>query len=229
MSKKFFILTFIASVFFFSCSNSEQHASLFFIIPANFSRTITNGESDDLWKLRISLSGEINQNKEIHFSLKEPFEQVVFENLEVGKTVTVDVGILDGEKCFYKTENPQSITLESGDNFVNIKLIRETSSAKIDVSDAIQLIFNNKNNQTSTEILIPYTIESKVVLNTADMFESYQWYLNGQLMECSEKEFNFIPAENDYIEIDNSNTLRCVFTDETDIYFSETEFKVEIQ
>lgn len=224
----FFLGTLIASIFFFSCSNFDKQASLSFVIPTNFSRAITDGEADK-WKVKVSLIGEINQNKEISFSENDFEKEVVFENLEVGKTVTVDVNIFNDEKCFYKTEKPQSITLESGDNFVDIKLIRETSSAKIDVSDAIQLIFNNKNNQTSTEILIPYTIESKVVLNTADMFESYQWYLNGQLMECSEKEFNFIPAENDYIEIDNSNTLRCVFTDETDIYFSETEFKVEIQ
>lgn len=226
MSKKFFLLTFIVSFFFFSCSNSEQHARLSFIIPTNFSRTITNGESDDLWKLRISLSGEINQNKEIYFSLKEPPKQVVFENLEVGKNITVDVGIFNGEDRLYIAEEAQSITLVSGDNFVNITLIRGTSSAQINVSDKIPLIINN---QTSEKIIIPCTTESKFVLDTTEKFESYQWYLNGELLECSEKEFSFIPAENEYIEPDNSNILRCVFSDGTKIYFSETEFTVEIQ
>ncbi len=226
MSRKFFLLTFIVSVFFFSCSNSEQHASLSFIIPTNFSRTITNGESDDLWKLRISLSGEINQNKEIYFSLKEPPKQVVFENLEVGKNITVDVGIFNGEDRLYIAEEAQSITLVSGDNFVNITLIRGTSSAQINVSDKIPLIINN---QTSEKIIIPCKTESNVVLDTTEKFESYQWYLNGELLECSEKEFSFIPAENEYIESDNSNILRCVFSDGTKIYFSETEFTVEIQ
>lgn len=224
MSKKFFLLTFIVSVFFFSCSNFEQHASLSFIIPTNFSRTITNGESDDLWKLRISLSGEINQNKEIYFSLKEPPKQVVFENLEVGKNITVDVGIFNGEDRLYIAEEAQSITLVSGDNFVNITLIRGTASAQINVSDKIPLIIKD-----SKDGIVPCKTESKFVLDTTEKFESYQWYLNGELLECSEKEFSFIPAENEYIEPDNSNILRCVFSDGTKIYFSETEFTVEIQ
>lgn len=222
----FFLGTLIASIFFFSCSNFDKRASLSFVIPANFSRTITNGDADNFWKLKVSLSGEINQNKEMTFSENDFEKEVVFENLEVGKNVTIDVSIFNGEKRFYKTESPQSIKLVSGDNFVNIKLIRETSSAQINVSDKIPLIINN---QTSEKIIIPCTTESKFVLDTTEKFESYQWYLNGELLECSEKEFSLIPAENEYIEPDNSNILRCVFSDGTKIYFSETEFTVEIQ
>lgn len=120
----FFLGTLIASIFFFSCSNFDKQASLSFVIPTNFSRAITDGEADK-WKVKVSLIGEINQNKEISFSENDFEKEVVFENLEVGKTVTVDVNIFNGETRCYKTENPKSIKLVNGDNFVNIKLIPE--------------------------------------------------------------------------------------------------------
>lgn len=225
---KIFSLLLFVFIFFFSCSKSVEVTNLSFNIPSNFSRAIVDDDSDD-WTLKIILSGDISLEKEVSISLDDSPKEIVFENLEVDKQITIDAKIFKGEELFYKAEKTQSITLSSGDNFVNIHFIRETSSIDIDISSEIPLIIEGFEN-INDEITIPYMKECKISLNTEKDFDSYKWTLNGnELDEFTEKEINFMPAENDYVEPEKTNVLVCVFSDENGNYFSEIKFNLNVE
>lgn len=225
---KIFSLSLFVFIFFFSCSKSLEVTNLSFNIPSNFSRAIANDDSDD-WTLKIILSGDISLEKEVSISLNDSQKEIVFENLEVDKQITIDAKIFKGKELFYKAEKTQSITLTSGDNFVNINFIRETSSVGINLSSKIPLIIEGFGD-VQDEITIPYMKECKISLNTEKDFTSYKWYLNdGELEKFTEKEINFVPAENDFVKTEKTNVLVCVFSDENGDYFSEIKFNLNVE
>lgn len=225
---KIFSLSLFVFIFFFSCSKSLEVTSLSFNIPSNFSRAIADDDSND-WTLKIILSGDISLEKEVSISLNDSQKEIVFENLEVDKQITIDAKIFKGKELFYKAEKTQSITLTSGDNFVNINFIRETSSIGINIPSKFPLIIEGFEN-LQDEITIPYMKEYKISLNAENDFNSYKWYLNGkELEEFNEKEINFVPAENDYVEPEKTNVLVCVFSDENGDYFSEIKFNLNVE
>lgn len=223
---KIFSLSLFVFIFFFSCSKSVEVTNLSFNIPSNFSRAVVDDDSDD-WTLKIILSGDISLEKEVSISLNDSQKEIVFENLEVDKQITIDAKIFKGKELFYKAEKTQSITLTSGDNFVNINFIRETSSISINFSSEIPLVIEGFEN-AKDEITIPYMKECKISLKTEKGFTSYKWYLNGEELDFSEKEINFVPAENDFVKTEETNDLVCVFSDENGDYFSEIKFKFDI-
>lgn len=224
---KIFSLLLFVFIFFFSCSKSVEVTNLSFNIPSNFSRAIVDDDSDD-WTLKIILSGDISLEKEVSISLDDSPKEIVFENLEVDKQITIDAKIFKGKELFYKAEKTQSITLSSGDNFVNIHFIRETSSIGIDISSEIPLIIEGFEN-TQGEITIPYMKECKISLNTEKDFDSYKWTLNGKELDFSEKEISFVPAENDDVKPEKINVLVCVFRDENGDYSSEIKFNLNVE
>lgn len=226
---KIFSLSLFVFIFFFSCSKSLEVTNLSFNISSNFSRAIADDDSDD-WTLKIILSGDISLEKEVPISLNDSQKEIVFENLEVDKQITIDAKIFKGKELFYKAEKTQSITLTSGDNFVNINFIQETSSIDINFPSEIPLVIEGFE-KAQDEISIPYMEEYKISLKTEKDFTSYKWYLNGEELDFSEKEINFVPAENDYVKIetDNINVLVCVFIDENGDYFSEIKFNLNVE
>lgn len=223
---KIFSLSLFVFIFFFSCSKSLEVTNLSFNIPSNFSREIADDDSDD-WILKIILSGDISLEKEVSISLNDSQNEIVFENLEVDKQIIIDAKIFKGKELFYKAEKTQSITLTSGDNFVNINFIRETSSVGMNISSKIPLIIEGFDN-AQDEITIPYMKECKISLDTEKDFTSYKWYLNGKELDFSGKEINFEPAKNDDIKPEKTNVLVCVFSDENGDYFSEIKFKLNV-
>lgn len=224
---KIFSLSLFVFIFFLSCSKSLEVTNLSFNIPSNFSRAIADDDSDD-WTLKIILSGDISLEKEVSISLDDSQKEIVFENLEVDKQITIDAKIFKGKELFYKAEKTQSITLTSGDNFVNINFIRETSSIGIDLSSKIPLIIEGFE-KSQDEITIPYMKECKISLKTEKDFTSYKWYLNKKELDVSEKEINFVPAENDFVKPEKTNVLVCVFSDENGDYFSEIKFNLNVE
>lgn len=226
---KIFSLSLFVFIFFFSCSKSLEVTNLSFNIPSNFSRAIVDDDSDD-WTLKIILSGDISLEKDVSISLNDSQNEIVFENLEVDKQITIDAKIFKGKELFYTAEKNQTITLTSGDNFVNINFIRETSSIGINISSEIQLIIEGFEN-SQDEITIPYnTKECKISLNAEKDFNSYKWYLNDkELEDFTEKEINFVPAENDYVKPGKTNVLVCIFSDENGDYFSEIKFNLNVE
>lgn len=224
---KIFSLSLFVFIFFFSCSKSLEVTNLSFNIPSNFSRAIVDDDSND-WTLKIILTGDISLEKEVSISLNDSQKEIVFENLEVDKQITIDAKIFKGKELFCKAEKTQSIILTSGDNFVNINFIRETSSIGINIPSKFPLVIEGFEN-LQDEITIPYMKECKISLNTEINFTSYKWYLNDEALDFSEKEINFVPAENDYVEPEKTNVLVCVFSDENGDYFSEIKFNLNVE
>lgn len=225
---KIFSLSLFVFIFFFSCSKSLEVTSLSFNIPSNFSRAIADDDSND-WTLKIILTGDVSLEKDVSISLNDSQKEIVFENLEVDKQITIDAKIFKGKELLYKAEKTQSITLTSGDNFVNINFIRETSSIGINISSKFPLSIEGFEN-TQDEITIPYMEECKISLKAEKDFTSYKWTLNGEeLKEFNGKEINFVPAQNDYVKPEKTNDLVCVFSDKNGDYFSEIKFNLDIK
>lgn len=212
--------------FFFSCSNQiEQSSSVTFSLPGNAVRAIT-AEADGNWSLKISLSGGCEMEKIFEIqedSIKKDLS-FSFDDLPVGETVTVDVNIYCGNVWYYKTAKNKTLTLENGENTVDIVLVRNVSDGTITAesfaekvsisakysSDA-SIVYDNLFTSTSA---IPYNNDTLTFsLSGLDDYnlddDAFAWYLNGDTTLEGGDEISFIPYEQSGLNIDDSNAIVC--------------------
>lgn len=215
--------------FFFSCSNQiEQSSSVIFSLPENAARAIT-AEADGSWSLKITLSGGCEMEKifEIQEDSIEKDLSFSFDDLPVGETVTVDVNIYCGNVWYYKTAKNKTLTLENGENTVDIVLVRNVSDGTITAesfaekvsisakysSDA-STVYSNLFISTSA---IPYNNDTLTFsISGLDDYnlddDAFAWYLNGDTTLEGGDETSFVPYEQSGLNIDDSNTIVCYVT-----------------
>lgn len=225
--------------FTLSCStNTQEQSSLNFSISKNLIRTITNETSEDL-SLKISISGDTVIEKSFSIqtaSISSGTQSFTIENLNAGQTVLVDVSIFCGTIQYYKTKESKTVTLVEGKNSVDIVLTSVLENPDISITDklnfSISAVDENKTSYyylpSSSDIpKIPYLIKTTFSLNSDTTFLSYDWYLNGEKLECTENNISLTLSKNDYVNVDGINSIVCFFSDENSSY--ETEFKFTIK
>lgn len=124
-----FFISFLVFLFL-SCSNQNNFSSsVIFSLSENSARALTD-EADGNWNLKINLSGEYKTEK--LFNIKDVKTQSFsLDRLPSGKRVFVDVGVYYNKNLYYKNAEKKQITLEEGENSVDILLKKVTRTAAV--------------------------------------------------------------------------------------------------
>ncbi len=241
----------ILPAFFISCSNSLDDSSVSFSLSNSAVRSITS-ESSGNWNLKISLSGDINQEKS--FSIEkdalENGQSFLIEGLESSSTVNVDVSVWCSEVQYYEAKEKKSVVLQNKENSVDVVLERNISSASVSAKKASDTLIGAVDSDgkiytyisTLQELpALPYT--TQIAFTLADgsssgnyAYNSYEWYLNGEKLENDlsigqiliKNSATFELAKTDSVvlstdEQTNVNSLVCIFGTESE--YSSAEFK----
>lgn len=228
--------------FFFSCKNQiEQSSSVTFSLPGNAARAIT-AEADGNWILKISLSGGCEMEKTFEIQEDSVFKDLSFsfDDLPVGETVTVDVNIYCGNVRHYRTAKNKTLTLENGENTVDIVLVRDVSDGTITAESFAEKVSITakysadastayENTSFAPTSKIPYNNDTLTFsLSGLDDYnlgdDDFAWYLNGDTTLEGGSEISFIPYEQSGLNIDDSNTIVCYVTINETTYATSMNF-----
>lgn len=219
--------SFIVSLLICSCSNSTS-SSVSFTLPSEVLQNVLKSDvtSTSTYKLKINFSGEYEKEYSYNLTSVDQPQTFIINDLSSGLTVNVEATIIAGYITYYKTESPSLLTLEPGENTLNLTLKR-WYSGNIDLSlddistFYIQATYSDDNSTvipdgsaaesdatpviTLTEKTIKFAIVSDIPENLSRM---YQWFLNGN--PITNKETCLIDFSTDTnVKIGETNVISC--------------------
>lgn len=235
-----FIAAVLSSLIFFSCSAIQDKSSISVSVPKNAFRAADDSDGGE-WSLKVSLSG--GYTAEETFLIQEDSlsstQTFTMDNLPSGQRVSVDVNVYYGSLLYYKTVETKQVTLEEGDNTVDISLKKAVGDGEIEVVDTIYITaIDEDNNQytysaSSGEIpALPYKKKISFILGTEQFSNSwtYSWALNDNSLESTYASVSITLSDIkyiDYVNIDGQNSIVCFFGDATQQYSAEFKFTVD--
>lgn len=230
--KRNVLLVFLLSAFsflFFSCTNSSV-PSVKITLPVELLQNLSalKNSKTSSYILKISFTGDFTEDylfelTDLHTDKAKTF---YIKDLPYDASVKVEATIIAGYITYYKTESPSLLTLEPGENTLNLTLKR-WYSGNIDLSlddistFYIQATYSDDNNTviidgsaaesdatpviTLTEKTIKFAIVSDIPENLSRM---YQWFLNGN--PITNKETCLIDFSTDTnVKIGETNVISC--------------------
>ena len=253
MFKKFlWLAALILPAFFISCSGSFKDSAVNFSLSKSAVRAITNEASGE-WTLKISLSGDVNQEESfiIEESALENGQSFLIENLPTNAKVLVGVSVWRSEIQYYSEKEQPSVVLQGGENTVDVVLERNLTSASISSSKASELVIGAVDSEFKlyayTSVLqeipsLPYSKQLTFTLVDGSSgenytYDSYEWYLNGEKLENdllngqillkNTATFELAKCTSVVLSTDsqsNVNSLVCIFGTGSDFLSAEFKF-----
>ena len=229
----FLIFSAFVSILFFSCSESSS-SSISFSLPNSVFKSLNKSESENLvYNLKINLSGDYAKEYSFTFSNKESPSVYTIDNLPVGAKVEINAKLLLDDVVYYASKESASVTLESGKNSANLKLVRLYSDVSIDLADfEIQMTYSKDGNtityDKNTESISISLVDVSFGLVTDFNGEAtYKWLLNGTELESTTDSCKVNFTENASVLVDEKNTISCIITSGGVQKIAELSFEVK--
>ena len=229
----FLIFSAFVSILFFSCSESSS-SSISFSLPNSVFKSLNKSESENLvYNLKINLSGDYAKEYSFTFSNEKTPSVYTIDNLPVGAKVEINAKLLLDDVVYYASKESASVTLESGKNSANLKLVRLYSDVSIDLADfEIQMTYSKAGNtityDKNTESISISLVDVSFGLVTDFNGEAtYKWLLNGTELESTIDSCKVNFTENASVLVDEKNTISCIITSGGVQKIAELSFEVK--
>ncbi len=231
----FLIFSVFVSILFFSCSESSS-SSISFSLPNSVFKSLNKSESENLvYNLKINLSGDYAKEYSFTFSNEKTPSVYTIDNLPVGAKVEINAKLLLDDVVYYASKESASVTLESGKNSANLKLVRLYSDVSIDLADfEIQMTYSKDKNiityDKNTESISISLVDTDVSFGLVTDFNgeaTYKWLLNGTELESTTDSCKVNFTENASVLVDEKNTISCIITSGGVQKIAELSFEVK--
>ncbi len=231
----FLIFSAFVSILFFSCSQSSS-SSISFSLPNSVFKSLNKSESENLvYNLKINLSGDYAKEYSFTFSNEKTPSVYTIDNLPVGAKVEINAKLLLDDVVYYASKESASVTLESGKNSANLKLVRLYSDVSIDLADfEIQMTYSKDGNSITydknTESISISLVDTDVSFGLVTDFNgeaTYKWLLNGTELESTTDSCKVNFTENASVLVDEKNTISCIITSGGVQEIAELSFEVK--
>lgn len=230
--KRNVLLVFLLSAFsflFFSCTNSSV-PSVKLTLPVELLQNLSalQNSKNSSYVLQISFTGDFTEDylfelTEVHTDKAKTF---YIKDLPYDASVNVEATIIAGYITYYKTESPSLLTLEPGENTLNLTLKR-WYSGNIDLSlddistfyiqatysDNGEVILDGSATESDTTPTITLTEKTIQFAIVSDIPESisrtHRWFLNGNYMDSNKETCLIDFSTNTNVKIGETNVISC--------------------